>query len=59
MPQLFIFGDSITWGAWDPDGGGWAQRLRKDIDNYQVANRDFWCPTVNTGQDPHLFADNN
>ncbi|MEN9846774.1 MAG: hypothetical protein RIS36_1921 [Pseudomonadota bacterium] len=20
MPQLFIFGDSITWGAWDPDG---------------------------------------
>ena len=49
MPQLFIFGDSITWGAWDPDGGGWAQRLRKDIDNYQVANRDFWCPTYNLG----------
>jgi hypothetical protein len=40
MPQLFIFGDSITSGAWDPDGGGWAQRLRKDIEYYQVANRD-------------------
>lgn len=49
MPQLFIFGDSITWGAWDPDGGGWVQRLRKDIDSYTLANRDFWCPTYNLG----------
>jgi len=25
---IFIFGDSITYGAWDKEGG-WAQRLRK------------------------------
>lgn len=23
-----VFGDSITWGAYDPDGGGWVNRLR-------------------------------
>jgi len=23
-----IFGDSIAWGAWDPERGGWAFRLR-------------------------------
>lgn len=22
-----MFGDSITWGAWDPDGGGWVRLL--------------------------------
>lgn len=27
MSLLLIFGDSITWGAWDP-AGGWVQRLR-------------------------------
>lgn len=25
---MCIFGDSITWGAYDPEGGGWATRLR-------------------------------
>jgi lysophospholipase L1-like esterase len=49
MPQLFLFGDSITWGAWDPVGGGWAQRLRKVVDSYQVTNPSFWCPVYNLG----------
>ena len=31
MSQILIFGDSITWGAWDTEGG-WVQRLRKEID---------------------------
>lgn len=26
--RICIFGDSITWGAYDPVGGGWATRLR-------------------------------
>lgn len=41
--NILIFGDSITWGAYDPDGGGWATRLRnyfeaqnKDIDVYNL-----------------------
>jgi lysophospholipase L1-like esterase len=31
MSRILIFGDSITYGAWDKEGG-WAQRLRKYID---------------------------
>lgn len=25
---ICLFGDSITWGAWDPEKGGWGTRLR-------------------------------
>lgn len=28
MTNLCAFGDSITWGMYDPEGGGWATRLR-------------------------------
>ncbi len=28
-----IFGDSITFGSWDKDCGGWVNRLRLSIDN--------------------------
>ena len=41
--NICIFGDSITWGAYDPEGGGWATRLRnyfeaqnKDINVYNL-----------------------
>lgn len=41
--NILIFGDSITWGAYDPEQGGWAARLRnhfegqnKDIDVYNL-----------------------
>lgn len=29
--QYFVFGDSLAYGAWDKEGG-WAQRLKKFID---------------------------
>lgn len=29
MSRVCIFGDSITWGSWDPSGGGWVGRLRE------------------------------
>ena len=29
MSRVCIFGDSITWGSWDPTGGGWVGRLRE------------------------------
>jgi len=28
MKKIFIFGDSIAYGAWDPEGG-WVERLRQ------------------------------
>lgn len=31
MAKILIFGSSITWGAWDKEGG-WAQRLKKLCD---------------------------
>ncbi len=29
--EICIFGDSIVWGAYDPIGGGWVARLKKDL----------------------------
>lgn len=41
--NILIFGDSITWGAYDPEQGGWATRLRNyfeeqdnDVDIYNL-----------------------
>jgi len=41
--NILIFGDSITWGAHDPEQGGWATRLRNyfeaqgnDVDVYNL-----------------------
>jgi lysophospholipase L1-like esterase len=30
MQKIFIFGDSIAYGAWDP-AGGWVERLRQGV----------------------------
>ena len=40
MQKIFIFGDSIAYGAWDPEGG-WVERLRQWLfvttrDNYNL-----------------------
>ncbi len=32
MATICIFGDSITWGATDPDAGGWVTRLRNSYE---------------------------
>lgn len=37
--NLLIFGSSITWGAWDKQGG-WAQRLKSFCDD-KVSESDF------------------
>ncbi len=29
MSRVCVFGDSITWGSWDPRRGGWVGRLRE------------------------------
>ena len=50
MPkQLFIFGDSISFGAWDTKGG-WAQRLKNHYDKLVVeSDFDFYCLTYILG----------
>lgn len=30
---ICVFGDSITWGAWDIEKGGWVQRLRNFVES--------------------------
>jgi lysophospholipase L1-like esterase len=35
MAQIFCFGDSITYGAWDVATSGWAQKLRAYLDKKQ------------------------
>jgi len=37
MANIFIFGDSITYGCWD-EKGGWATRLKHFIDSQIVAS---------------------
>lgn len=39
MARILIFGDSITWGAVDPEGMGWANRLQKYL--YSKSDRDI------------------
>ena len=34
-----IFGDSITYGAWDKQNGGWVNRLRLAYENSQPNDR--------------------
>ena len=33
MPRICIFGDSITWGSYDLEKGGWVERLKVDSMN--------------------------
>ncbi len=49
MSQIFIFGDSITWGAWDLEHSGWVQRLRLEADRHQCAVQGLWQPIYNLG----------
>lgn len=36
--HICLFGDSITWGAWDPENGGWGARLRSyfETNNHDI-----------------------
>src|SRR3990172_5843344 len=46
--HILIFGDSITYGAWDSEGG-WAGRLRAFLDRVQLEQRLGYCLTYNLG----------
>ncbi|MBS3144067.1 hypothetical protein J4208_00625 [Candidatus Woesearchaeota archaeon] len=48
MTLIFAFGTSTTYGAWDVEGG-WVQRLRKYLDQQQLANLDLYYVIYNLG----------
>ncbi len=48
MTNILIFGASITWGAWDKEGG-WVQRLRKFIDKKNISDPNYDCMVYNLG----------
>lgn len=51
MVRILVFGDSITYGAWDKECG-WVQRLRKFLDERDIPNllkSSFYCLVYNLG----------
>lgn len=48
MPQILIFGDSITYGACDIEGG-WVQRLRKFLDRKTLSDPSIYFSIYNLG----------
>jgi lysophospholipase L1-like esterase len=49
MAVIYCFGDSITYGAWDIEKGGWANRLRAHFDDLQLRNPDLYYLVYNLG----------
>ena len=48
IKNIFIFGDSITYGEWD-QSGGWANRIRSHYDNLVLPVPDDYIITYNLG----------
>ncbi|MCX6743407.1 MAG: GDSL-type esterase/lipase family protein, partial [Candidatus Parcubacteria bacterium] len=48
MHRILIFGDSITYGAWDKEGG-WVARLRKFVDEKIFADPNYYNIILNLG----------
>ena len=48
MANILIFGDSITYGAWDIEGG-WVARLRKFVDEKIFVDPNYYNLVVNLG----------
>lgn len=48
MTQILVFGDSITHGFWDEEGG-WVQRLRKYLDKKAIDDHDLYFAVYNLG----------
>jgi len=49
MAQIFCFGDSITYGAWDVVNSGWAQKLRIYLDKKQEEDSSLYFLIYNLG----------
>lgn len=52
MDKIFLaFGSSITYGAWDLEGGGWVGRLRKFLDQRNLLDKGGFFLLYNLGID--------
>jgi acyl-CoA thioesterase-1 len=49
MAIVYCFGDSITYGAWDIERGGWANRLRNHLDDLQLKDSSLYYLCYNLG----------
>jgi len=49
MARILIFGDSITYGAWDTMRGGWADRLKVFCMERELENPEFDYSVYNLG----------
>ncbi len=49
MAVIYAFGDSITYGAWDMEGNGWASRVRHYLDDRQDKDPSFYQIFYNLG----------
>ncbi|MSR71130.1 MAG: SGNH/GDSL hydrolase family protein [Candidatus Taylorbacteria bacterium] len=49
MSIVYIFGDSITYGAWDIEKSGWMARLRLFFDDLQLNNPNYYGLFYNLG----------
>jgi lysophospholipase L1-like esterase len=47
--RIFVFGDSITYGNWDYEGGGWVNRLRNFLDTKSLVKHKFDYRLYNLG----------
>jgi len=56
MSQILIFGDSITYGAWDMESG-WAARLRKYVDQKNMSDPNYYYLVYNLGVSGNSSAD--
>ena len=55
--QILVFGDSITYGAWDKKGG-WVERLKRDLNQKTIDSKEeFYCMTYNLGIDGNTTTD--
>ncbi len=58
MTYIFVVGDSITYGAWDFERGGWVQRLRTFLDKKVEENpKENFFVVYNLGIDGHSTED--
>lgn len=49
MAQVYAFGDSITYGAWDIKSSGWTNSLRKYFDDKAEKEPNFYGLVYNLG----------
>jgi len=47
--QILIFGDSIVYGSWDTEKGGWVNRLREYLEDKMLAYPSLYYLTYNLG----------